>query len=134
MRTVNTLSKAHIYLVIAAIYGLAAVVLGAMGSHTLDLEKGTKLYVLFEQALLYMMIHSLLLIWLSSHLQDSFWIRSAALVLTVGVLLFCGGLLLLVFVGQTIFSWLTPVGGSFIILAWLNLVIHGFQKIRSKPQ
>ena len=42
----------------------------------------------------------------------------------VGIVLFCGGLYLLVFVGKTAISWVTPIGGSLIILAWLYLVIH----------
>ena len=125
-------NKSSIYVIIAAVYGLTAVILGALGSHALGLEAGTKNMALFQHALFYMMMHALLLFWLSSQLNESFWLRSAALAVTLGVLLFCGGLLLLIFWGKTSLSWLTPVGGSLIILAWLNIVIHGFKKWRKQ--
>lgn len=122
--------QSSIYIIIAAVYGLTAVILGTLGNHALGLEQGTKNMALFQHALFYMLMHALMLMWLSSQLQESFWIRSAAFSVTLGVLLFCGGLLLLIFWGKTSLSWLTPVGGSLIILAWLNVVIHGFKKWR----
>ncbi len=124
------MNKKAIYTVVAAVYGLTAVALGAMGSHLFGLQDGTEQYALFQTAFLYQLIHALLLIWIVSQMDDGVWVRYAAVAVSLGVLLFCGGLYLLVFVGKTNFSWVTPVGGSLIILAWLNLVIHGFSKFR----
>lgn len=121
------INKSSLFQVIAAVYGLTAVILGAMGSHAFDFEVGSRPHALFQHALLYMLLHALLLMWLSTQLDKSFWLRAAAWALSLGVLLFSGGLLVVVFVGKTGFSWVTPVGGSLIILAWLNLVIHGFK-------
>ncbi len=126
------LNKSSLVLIVAAVYGLTAVALGAVGQHLFNIEAGTPEAALFQHAYLYQLIHALLLIWLATHLNDGFWIRAAAVAISIGVLMFCGGLYLLVFVGKTSFSWVTPFGGSLIILGWLNLVIHGIRKIKLK--
>jgi len=117
------------YLIVAAFYGLTAVALGALGQHLLGLESGTKAYLLFQHAYIYQLIHALLLIWVTTQLHHGFWLRAAALAISLGVLLFCGGLYMLVFLGKTSMSWITPIGGSLLILGWLNLVIHGIKQL-----
>jgi len=126
-------NKSSILLIVAAVYGLTAVALGAMGQHAFGLVPGTRESLLFQHAYTYQLIHALLLIWVASQFDQGFWVRSAAYALILGVLMFCGGLYLLVFAGKTAFSWVTPVGGSLIILSWLNLVIHGFKRLKKKP-
>lgn len=118
---------------VAAVYGLTAVILGALGTHAFGLQAGTQQASLFQHAFIYQLIHALLLIWIVTQIDQGPWLRYAALAVSVGVLFFCGGLYLLVFVGKTSFSWITPLGGSLIILAWLNLVIHGFLKFKNNP-
>lgn len=125
------MNQSAIYLVIAAFYGLTAVVLGALGTHALGLQMGSQQASLFQHAFIYQLIHALLLIWIVTQDGQGPWLRYAALAVSLGVLLFCGGLYVLVFWGKTTFSWVTPVGGSLIILAWLNLVIHGFLKLKT---
>ncbi len=124
------LNKSALYLVVAAVYGLTAVALGALGTHAFGLEAGMKQAALFQHAFIYQLVHALLLFWIVTQIHQGVWIRYAALALSLGVMLFCGGLYLLVFVGKTSISWITPVGGGLIILAWLNLVIHGFLKLK----
>jgi len=123
-------NKSSVVLIVAAVYGLTAVALGAIGQHVFNIESGTREALLFQHAYSYQLIHALLLIWIASNLNNGFWVRAAAVALSCGILLFCGGIYLLVFVGKTGFSWVTPFGGSLIILAWLNLVIHGFRKLK----
>jgi len=120
---------ANQYLILAAFYGLTAVILGALGQHAFGLKSGTQSYVLFQHAFFYQLIHALLLIWVASQLHSGFWLQAAAVALSLGVLLFCGGLYLLVFWGKTPLSLVTPFGGSLLILGWLNVVIHGFQQL-----
>lgn len=127
------MNKSALYLIVAAVYGLTAVALGALGTHAFGLEVGSRQAVLFQHAFIYQLVHALLLFWIASQLHQGVWVRYAALALAIGVLLFCGGLYLLVFVGKTSLSWITPIGGSLIILAWMNLVIHGLLKLRSDP-
>lgn len=108
---------------------MTAVLLAAAGGHILDIEKGSINYLLFNNAVMYQLLHAILLLWLSTFHQVSFWIKSAIISLLLGIFLFCGGLYLLVISGKTALSWITPVGGSFLILAWLNLSISAFLKV-----
>lgn len=119
------------FLIVAAVYGLTAVAFGALGQHLFSIETGSHQAQLFQHAYTYQLIHALLLFWIATQLDEGFWVRAAAYAIGLGVLLFCGGLYILVFIGKTSFSWITPVGGSLIILGWLNLVIHGFKKLKS---
>ncbi len=100
-----------------------------MGSHIFHIERGSVNYLLFNNAVTYQLLHAILLLWLSSLKHTNFWIKSAIVTMLLGVLLFSGGLYLLVIHGKTAISWVTPVGGSFLVLGWLNLSISGFSKL-----
>lgn len=113
----------------AAIYGMTAVILAAMGSHIFHIEKGSINYLLFNNAVTYQLLHSILVLWLSSLKQIDFWIKSAIISMLIGILLFSGGLYVLVIYGKSVISWITPVGGSLLVLGWLNLSISGFKKL-----
>jgi len=113
---------------------MTAVILAAMGSHMFHIERGSVSYLLFNNAVTYQLLHAILLLWLSSLKQVNFWIKSAIISMLLGVLLFSGGLYLLVLHGKTALSWITPVGGSFLVLGWLNLSISGFSKFYKKDQ
>jgi len=115
--------------VTAAIYGMTAVILAALGSHLFHIERGSINYSLFNNAVIYQLLHAILILWMSSLKDAGFWIKSAIYSMLFGVLLFCGGLYLLVIYGKTSFSWVTPVGGSLLILGWLNLSILGFNQL-----
>ena len=107
---------------------MSAVILAAMGSHVFHIERGTVNYLLFNNAVTYQLLHAILLLWLTNLKVDNFWIKSAVVSMLLGILLFSGGLYVLVIYGKTVISWITPVGGSFLILGWLNLCIIGFQQ------
>jgi uncharacterized membrane protein YgdD (TMEM256/DUF423 family) len=53
------------------------------------------------------------------------------LLLTAGLGLFCGDLLLRAFAGHRLFAMSAPAGGMLIILAWLSLAI-GALRVRAK--
>lgn len=112
--------------IISAVYGMTAVILAAMGSHVFHVERGSVEYLLFNNAVIYQILHSILTLWLSTLKTSAFWLRSAIISFLSGIFLFCGGLYLLVIYGKTPISWITPVGGSLLILGWLNLTIAGF--------
>lgn len=122
-------NKKFIIIAIAGFYGMSAIILAAMSSHAFDLTE--KQSALFHHVVVYLLIHALLLLWLANKLEQSFWIKAAAWAVVFGVLLFCGGLSLYIFAGKTAIAWITPTGGSLMILAWLNLVIFALQKIKN---
>ncbi len=120
-----------ILLTAAAIYGLSAVVLAAAGSHILGLAPGSATYSLFNNALMFQFTHALVLLWLAVQIkQPDFWLRSAGISFTAGILLFCGGIFLLLLFGRGVLVWLVPIGGSLLVLGWLNLVIYGFRYLK----
>ena len=114
--------------IIAALYGMSAVALAAMGSHVFQIERDSVNGILFNNAVTYQILHAILILWLSTLKQQNFWIKSAIYSFILGILLFCGGLYVLVIQGNTAISWITPVGGSLLILGWLNLSISGISK------
>jgi uncharacterized membrane protein YgdD (TMEM256/DUF423 family) len=124
----------NIAFIIAAIYGMSAVILAAMGSHVFHIERGTVNYLLFNNAVTYQLLHSILLLWLTSLKINNFWIKSAIFSMLLGIFLFSGGLYLLVIQGKSVISWVTPVGGSLLILGWLNLCIIGFQNLFNRDK
>jgi uncharacterized membrane protein YgdD (TMEM256/DUF423 family) len=114
--------------IIAAVYGMTAVIFAALGSHLFQIDKTTTNYLIFNNAVIYQLLHSVLVLWLSTLKKPNFWIRSAIISMLIGVTLFCFGLYLFAIYGKTNFSFITPIGGSLIILGWLNLTISGFKK------
>ena len=99
--------------IIAAVYGMTALVLAAMGSHVFNIDRSSADYILFNNAITYQLLHAILVLWLTTLEDKNFWINSAIYSMVFGVLLFCGGLYILVIQGKTSLSWITPVGGSF---------------------
>ena len=82
-------SLSKISFIIAAVYGMTAVILAAMGSHFFNIERGSAQYLLFNNAVIFQILHAILLLWLSTFKEPTFWIRSAIVSLLAGILLFC---------------------------------------------
>ena len=114
--------------IIAAVLGMTAVILAAVGSHLFHIDRSSVNYILFTNAVTYQLLHSILVLWLSTLKKPGFWVQSAIISMLAGIILFCLGLYLFSIIGKTSFSFITPVGGSLIILGWLNLTISGFSK------
>ncbi len=119
--------------IIAAVYGMIAVIFAALGSHLFHIDKASVNYVLFNNSVIYQLIHSILVLWLSTLKNPNFWIRSAIIAMLTGITLFCLGLYIFTIYGKTNLSFITPIGGSLIILGWLNLTISGFKKYFDPP-
>lgn len=115
--------------IIATLLGMSAVIFAAMGSHIFEIERGSARDSLFNYAVTFQLLHAILVLWLSTLKLQKFWIKSAIYSFIVGIILFCGGLYVLVVQGSTSISWITPIGGSLLILGWLNLSISGIQKL-----
>ncbi len=118
------------FAITAALYGGAAVILAALGSHALDVADAPAKYSIFNNAVVFQLVHAVLLYWLAHQQAEDVWMKSARWSFAAGVLLFCGGLYVLVFFGKTPVSWITPIGGSLLILGWLNLSIKGLSALR----
>jgi len=113
---------------LAGILGFVALVLGAFGAHGLGawLDESGHLDT-WETATLYLFVHSLALLALSSGAPDKclivagwFWFA--------GSLLFSGSLYLLSLTNLGILGAITPVGGLLFLVGWCSIIYFGFRR------
>ncbi len=122
----NTHQK--IQLVIAALFGASSIALAAAGAHAFhDTLLAEGLLTTFKKAVNYAQYHALALLALVA-LQQLFttarfhWVGYA---MALGTALFSGSLLLHTLAGWHGIVFLTPVGGTLLIVAWLLLGVLG---------
>ncbi len=129
------------WIAIGSLLGAIGVGLGAYSAHGLTDTLARLGYAgddlahrlsIFETAVRYQMFHSIALVLTGlalQHRESPAW-RFAAWAFLVGIILFCGLLKVLAFVGPQ-WIWLAhivPFGGLSMILGWLALSIGALQK------
>lgn len=107
---------------IAAVMGLLAVALGAMGAHLLEptLARNPRGMALWEKAVFYHFIHAVMLFVLALRRPIR---RVAWFGFLIGIILFSGSLY---FYALTSVKWLvaiTPFGGVSFMVGWICLII-----------
>lgn len=122
------------WVVVAAVNGLLAVVAGAFGAHALREHLTERSMATFETAARYQMYHALALLAVASLLADrrSRSARAAGIFILIGIGLFSGSLYGIALC-ENAPVWLgpvTPIGGVFLMLGWLSLIIAGFRAAR----
>ena len=113
------------WVAIAAVNGLFAVAAGAFGAHALAKRLDPGDLATFEVGVRYQMYHALALLalaWLMS-LHSSRAIRSAAVCMMVGTILFSGSLYAMSFTGWGWLGPVTPIGGALLMIGWLLLAV-----------
>lgn len=109
-----------------AIFGCAAVILGAFGAHALkEILAATGRVDTYELAVRYQFYHSLalLLVGLLMGQFGSKFLSYSGLSFCLGIVLFSGSLYVLSFTGKTILGAVTPFGGLLFILGWVFLML-----------
>jgi len=121
------------WLVIAALMGGSAVVLGAVGAHVVAGDDTARRY--HDMAVSYQMYHVPALIAVSVLLyrggRGAVAASLAGMLITFGVFLFSGSLYYLAWTGEAVGYNITPTGGMGLILGWLVLAIGAVQNWRS---
>lgn len=121
---------------IASIYGMLAVILGAFGAHALKTKLDDYQHQIYDKAVHYQFFHvvALLCVFILSKFFPSKTLYWSGWFFTIGTFLFSGSLYLLAtrhllkieniasFIGP-----LTPIGGLLFILGWLFLFISIFK-------
>ncbi len=117
------------------VLALLSVVLGAFGAHALKNMVPADKVAIFETGVRYQFLHAIALILLSTYLQQHLSILGnhkglgwSSNYFLLGILCFSGSLYLLTF--QTLCSFnyskimgpITPLGGLFFILGWVNWI------------
>ncbi len=120
-----------LFIISAAISGFFTVALGAFGAHALKkiLEEYQKVDV-FETAVKYQMFHTIALLVVGMLLQKSGpdkWLVYSGFSFIVGTLIFSGSLYLLASFNIPKLGMITPIGGLFLLLGWLMMLLHALK-------
>ena len=120
-------------LVTAALLGVTGIILGAFAAHGLKALVSIEAQQSFETGVRYHMYHAILLLFVgSTSLIQEKAKRIIYYLVVIGLLFFSGSIYALATNVLTSFNFksiafITPIGGLFLILAWLLLAI-GFLK------
>ncbi len=114
---------------IAAIFGALAVLLGAFAAHGLKNTLSVEYLAVLQTGVQYQFIHALalLLVALLAQHRASRVLLLAAILFTLGIVLFSGSLYILVLTPLKP-GLITPIGGSLLVLGWLSLAISALRK------
>jgi len=117
--------------VIAALFGLLAVVLAAAGSHILA-QDGAEAQKLWATALQIHMFHSVALLGIAALIQPGSppLMSWSGIAMTLGLLLFSGSLYLRASGFLAVPGPLAPLGGLLLMAAWLILIMTLIRKSR----
>lgn len=113
--------------IIIAITGALAVVLGAFGAHGLKAQLSVDQLASYNTAVKYHFIHVLIMAVLYFSSGRSRVVSISFYLFFIGIILFSGSIYLLATrdltgMNNSILGPITPIGGVFFILGWLNLI------------
>lgn len=116
------------FFIIAAIFGLTSVAIGAFAAHGLSNLLSEKALGWIDTGVQYQMFHTLAILLLAVCLKQSAQSRIlvyAAGCFTAGILLFSGSLYAMAITNLTGLALLTPIGGVLFLIAWSLLIYAG---------
>ena len=119
MNTLNQESRNTI--AFGAALMLLGVLLGAFGAHTLKTRLLPEMLAVYQTGVQYHLIHALGLIAigvLRNMQPQSKRLKTSAILMMLGVLIFSGSLYVLALSGATILGAITPIGGVCFVVAW----------------
>jgi len=123
---------AKTFLLIAAMCGLSAVIIGAFGAHGLKHRLTVELMSAYQTAVQYHFYHTFALlavgVLLLQYPQATFFQWSGWLIL-VGIVIFSGSLYVMALTGIKWMGAITPIGGLAFIAGWLTLAMGIYQNI-----
>lgn len=122
----------YLFIIIAAFFGLTAVVLGAAASHALRSKLSEPLFNAMQTGIQYQFYHTLVLFMVALLMiqMPSRWLLVSGWLFVAGMILFSGSLYLLALTGQSWFGPITPLGGLCLMAGWLSLAIAAIVKFQ----
>ncbi len=123
-------------IILAALLGGLAVILGAFGAHKLKEIVSAEDLEIWNKGVLYQFIHTfaILAVGLLSKIHFSTALKYAMSCFGIGILFFSGSLYFLTF--RNVFDFgvainflgpITPIGGALFIAGWISLLIYGLK-------
>ncbi len=121
------------YLVFALLCMLLGVVLGAFGAHVFEKYFNQKEMDTFNTALKYQTISGTAILILAIMMQLH-WIKTiwSMKLMALGTVLFCGSLYVWIFSKVKFWVHVTPIGGLFMMLAWLCALLDVLSSNRER--
>lgn len=116
--------QARTTLISAAIAGFSGVALGAFGAHGLKSVLSANMLAVWQTAVQYHLIHSVVLLALAVALMTlppsttTTWLRRSAGLMLAGLVLFSGSLYLMALTGIRPLGIITPIGGVSWLIGW----------------
>ena len=113
---------------LAGLFGALGVVAGAIGSHVMKARLSGANFEIFTTAVTYLMLHAVVLLLCGVLIEvnkSNKWFKIAGILLVIGIVLFCGGLIVRVAADLAIFGKMAPMGGAALIGAWLAIAVGG---------
>jgi uncharacterized membrane protein YgdD (TMEM256/DUF423 family) len=121
----------RIWLILGGLNGLAAVVAGAYGYHSLEADSEARDF--FTIGVQYQMWYALALLgvaWLASHHKGG--IRRVTAIagstFTGGVIMFSGSLYVAAITGDVLIPGVAPAGGVLLMVGWCVIIAVGLKK------
>lgn len=105
----------------AGVAGASAVVLGALGAHVMQRELAPAMLGVWQTAVHFQFWHALALAICAFVARRSHAGHLAAVLFTLGIVLFCGSLYALALGAPRVIGMLTPLGGIALVAAWIAL-------------
>jgi uncharacterized membrane protein YgdD (TMEM256/DUF423 family) len=114
--------KQRTALIVASLFGVIAVGLGAFGAHALKatLQETGRLET-YELAVRYQFFHTLALLATACLMEKLPSLKIATLLFSVGIFIFSGSLFVLALTNQSYWGAITPIGGLSLMGGWLSL-------------
>lgn len=125
-----TVGMAKLFITLASLSGMFAVVFGAFGAHALKNRLDDYAMGVFETAVQYHFYHSLALLAvgvIALHQPQTMLLRSSGWLFLLGIVVFSGSLYLLSLSGVKWLGAITPLGGLAFIAGWACLAATGWK-------
>lgn len=121
---------AKLFITLASLSGMLAVVFGAFGAHALKGKLDDQALKVFETAVQYHFYHTfaLLVVGVIALSQpQTVLLKSSGWLFVIGILVFSGSLYLLSLTGVRWLGAITPLGGLALIAGWACLAAAGWK-------
>ncbi len=125
-------------IIIASVFGMLAVILGAFGAHALKSLLDPAGLEVWKTAVSYHFYHTLALLFVATlPASKGRAVNMAAWFFSLGILLFSGSLYLIsakeiLNISQlSVLGPVTPIGGLFFILGWISLIFVALKSINA---
>jgi uncharacterized membrane protein YgdD (TMEM256/DUF423 family) len=108
---------------VAGLFGLSGVALGAFGAHALKGRLTPELLEVYKTGVFYQLIHAVVLLAIAGLRERLRVPRLTATLFATGVTIFSGSLYLLALSGVRLWGAVTPFGGLALLAGWVTILL-----------